>query len=73
MRNEVKIEASDKNLRGTTKMACDNEQKLDELTHKLGVQEDECKIALQRAQLAEGRIKDVETESENVNKKYETT
>jgi hypothetical protein len=38
MRNEVEIEATDKNLRETTKMASDNEQKLDELTRKLGVQ-----------------------------------
>merc|ERR1712115_468480 len=32
-----------KTLRETTKMASDNEQKLDELTRKLGVQEDELK------------------------------
>merc|ERR1719412_3533867 len=32
MRNEVEIEEADKNLRETTKMASDNEQKLDELT-----------------------------------------
>merc|ERR1719493_407569 len=43
MRNEVELEEGDKNLRETTKMASDNEQKLDELTRKLGVQEDECK------------------------------
>merc|ERR1712083_13496 len=36
MNNE--IEEADKNLRETTKMASDNEQKLDELTRKLGVQ-----------------------------------
>merc|ERR1712088_595228 len=30
-RNEVEIEEADKNLRETTKMASDNEQKLDEL------------------------------------------
>merc|ERR1712058_208583 len=41
MRNEVEIEELDKTLRETTKMASDNEQKLDELTRKLGVQEDE--------------------------------
>merc|ERR1712025_496836 len=35
MRNEVEIEEADKNLRETTKMASDNEQKLDELTRKL--------------------------------------
>merc|ERR1719237_1994211 len=43
MNNEVTIEELDKNLRQTTKMASDNEQKLDELTRKLGVQEEELK------------------------------
>merc|ERR1712203_1324614 len=43
MRNEVEIEEADKTLRETQKMASDNEQKLDELTRKLGVQEEECK------------------------------
>ncbi len=38
MNNEVTIEELDKNLRATTKMASDNEQKLDELSRKLGVQ-----------------------------------
>ena len=38
MNNEVTIEEYDKNLRQTTKMASDNEQKLDELSRKLGVQ-----------------------------------
>merc|ERR1712077_158807 len=51
MRNEVELEEGDKNLRETTKMASDNEQKLDELTRKLGVQEDECKRATERAEL----------------------
>merc|ERR1712014_229969 len=49
MNNEVTIEEYDKNLRQTTKMASDNEQKLDELTRKLGVQEDELRRALERA------------------------
>merc|ERR1712168_1208491 len=48
------------------KMAHDNEQKLDELTRKLGVQEDECKRATERAELAEGKLKDVEHELETV-------
>merc|ERR1711964_9344 len=52
MRNEVEIEEADKNHRETTKMASDNEQKLDELTRKLGVQEDELKRANERAELA---------------------
>merc|ERR1712008_544274 len=38
LNNEVTIEELDKNLRATVKMAADNEQKLDELSRKLGVQ-----------------------------------
>merc|ERR1712045_589049 len=60
MNNEMELEEGDKNLRETTKMAADNEQKLDEITRKLGVQEDESKRALERAELAEGKLKDVE-------------
>merc|ERR1719378_424364 len=66
MRNEVELEEGDKNLRETTKMASNNEKKLDELTRKLGVQEDECKRATERAELAEGKLKDVEQELEAV-------
>merc|ERR1712061_408860 len=36
MRNEVELEELDKVLRETTKMASDNEQKLNELSRKLG-------------------------------------
>merc|ERR1712214_81707 len=66
MNNEVTIEEYDKNLRATTKMASDNEQKLDELTRKLGVQEDELKRAIERAEMAESKLKDVEQELEAV-------
>merc|ERR1719431_402227 len=66
MRNEVEIEEADKILRETTKMASDNEQKLDELTRKLGVQEDELKRANERAELAEGKLKAVEEELEAI-------
>merc|ERR1712073_278401 len=45
MNGEMGIEQADKNLRETTKMTSDNEQKLDEMTRKLGVQEDELKRA----------------------------
>merc|ERR1712179_245407 len=41
LNNEVTIEELDKNLRATVKMASDNEQKLDGLSRKLGVQEAE--------------------------------
>merc|ERR1739847_206155 len=46
LNNEVTIEELDKNLRSTIKMAVDNEQKLDELSRKLGVQEAELKRGL---------------------------
>merc|ERR1712156_671610 len=55
MNNEVTLEELDKNLRASTKMAADNEQKLDELSRKLGVQEDELKRAIERAELAENK------------------
>merc|ERR1712063_248588 len=48
LNNEVTLEELDKNLRATIKMAVDNEQKLDELSRKLGVQESELKRGLER-------------------------
>merc|ERR1711962_607972 len=66
MNNEVVIEDLDKNLRQTTKMASDNEQKLDELPRKLGVQEAELKRGIERAELAEKNLKGVEDELESV-------
>merc|ERR1739836_105379 len=62
MRNEVELEELDKVLRETTKMASDNEQKLDELSRKLGVQEEELKRAIERAELAENKLKGIEEE-----------
>merc|ERR1712089_75268 len=66
MNNEVSIEEYDKNLRQTTKMASDNEQKLDELSRKLVVQEDELKRAIERAELAENKLKGIEEELQMV-------
>merc|ERR1712098_670387 len=66
MNNEVTIEELDKNLRATIKMAVDNEQKLDELSRKLGVQEAELKRGLERAELAEKNLKSIEEELETV-------
>ena len=66
MGNEVELEEGDKNLRETTKMASDNETQLDELTRKLGVQEEEYKRSVERAEIAETILKDVETELETV-------
>merc|ERR1711863_203189 len=66
LNNEVTIEELDKNLRATVKMASDNEQKLDEVSRKLGVQEAELKRAVERAELAEKNLKDIEEELETV-------
>jgi len=66
LNNEVTIEELDKNLRSTAKMAADNEQKLDELSRKLGVQESELKRSLERAELAETKLKGIEEELESV-------
>merc|ERR1712060_641145 len=46
-------ETNDKLTKATVRMASDNEQKLDELSRKLGVQEAELKRAVERAELAE--------------------
>merc|ERR1711970_1056693 len=76
LNNEVTIEELDKNLRATVKMASDNEQKLDELSRKLGVQEAELKRGLERAELAEKNLKGIEEELETVGenmKKLETS
>jgi len=66
LNNEVTLEELDKNLRATMKMAVDNEQKLDELSRKLGVQEAELKRGLDRAELAEKNLKSIEEELETV-------
>merc|ERR1712061_553865 len=66
LNNEVTIEELDKNLRATIKMAVDNEQKLDELSRKLGVQESELKRGLEKAELAEKNLKGIEEELESV-------
>merc|ERR1712179_429978 len=62
LNNEVTIEELDKNLRATNKMASDNEQKLDELSRKLGVQEAELKRAVDRAELAGKNLKGIDEE-----------
>merc|ERR1712242_538182 len=55
MNNEVTLEELGKNLRASTKMAADNEQKLDEL-----------KRAIERAELAENKLKSIEEELQMV-------
>ena len=69
LNNEVTIEELDKMLKQTIKMAGDNENKLDELTRKLGVQEEELKIAIDRAELAERKLNTIEEELQTVGEK----
>ena len=57
MNNIVALEELDKNQRVNIKMASDSKQKLDELSRKLGVQEEELKRAMERADLAEKKVK----------------
>lgn len=66
MNNEVTLEEMDNMLKQTNKMAADNENKLDELSRKLGVQEDELKMAVERAELAESKLNKVEDELQMV-------
>ena len=72
MNNEVTLEELDKNMRSTIKMAHDNEQKLDELSRKFGVQEAELKKGIERAELAEKNLKGIEEELENVGENMKT-
>merc|ERR1711971_122566 len=71
LNNEVTIEELDKNLRATVKMASDNEQKLDELSRKLGVQEAELKtVGENMKQLEPSAEKALEREEKLVEKIY---
>ena len=66
MNNEVELEEYDNMLKQTNKMAGDNENKLDEVSRKLGVQEEELKGAIERAALAESKLFKVEEELQTV-------
>merc|ERR1712223_1301344 len=51
-------------------MASDNEQKLDELSRKLGVQEEELKRAIERAELAVEREEKLKDKILSIQNKY---
>merc|ERR1712066_1033030 len=69
LNNEVTLEELDKNLRATMKMAVDNEQKLDELSRKLGVQEEELEtVGENMKQLEKSAEKALEREEKLVEK-----
>merc|ERR1712240_581047 len=87
LNNEVTIEELDKNLRATVKMASDNEQKLDESSRKLGVQEAELKGIEEELETVGDNMKQLEKSAEkaleredklvekiyNLQSKYKTT
>ena len=56
LNNEVTIEELDKNLMTIVKMASHNQQKLDELSRKLGVQEAEHIWAVEMAEMAKAKL-----------------
>merc|ERR1712212_252495 len=55
-----------KTIKVVENVCLDNEEKLDELSRKLGVQEAELKRAVERAELAEKNLKGIEEELETV-------
>jgi len=66
MRNEVEIEELDKTVRETKIMGRDSEQKLDEMSRRLGVQEEECRRAIERADISASNITKLEEELNNI-------
>merc|ERR1711962_228493 len=71
LNNEVTIEELDKNLRATVKMASDNEQKLDVLSRKLGVQEAELKRAVEREEKLVEKIYNLQSKYKVTEAKFE--
>ena len=66
MNNEMTIEDQEKDLREANSIVADSEKKLDEITRRSGVMEDELKRALDRAELAESKLVNVENELRNI-------
>ena len=66
MTSEMTIEDQEKDLRDANAIVSDSEIKLDEITRRLGVMEDELKRALERADIAEGKLAKIEEELKNV-------
>lgn len=66
MTSEMTIEDQEKDLRDANTIVSDSEKKLDEITRRFGVMEDELKRALERADVADSRLAKVEEELKNV-------
>ena len=60
MSNEVMIEDLEKDLREANKIVHDSDTKLSEITRKSGISEDELKRALERAEVADTKLVQVE-------------
>lgn len=66
MNNEMTIEDQEKDLHEANTIVSDSEMKLDEITRRAGVMEDELKRSLERAELAESKLVNVENELRNI-------
>ena len=66
MNNEVTIEEQEKDLKEAKIFLRDAEKKLDEISRRMGVAEDELKRSMERAELAEANLIKVEEQLKNV-------
>ena len=62
MTSEMTIEEQEKDLREANTIVADSEKKLDEITRRMGVMEDELKRSLERAEIAENKLIKIEDE-----------
>lgn len=62
MNSEVTIEEQEKDLREANTMVSDSEKKLDEISRRLGVMEDELRRSMERAEIAENKLISIEDE-----------
>ena len=62
MGSEMTIEEQEKELKEANIIVADSEKKLDEISRKLGVMEDELKRSLDRAEIAENKLIQIESE-----------
>merc|ERR1712165_27311 len=70
MNNEVTIEDQENDNREASSYKRDSEKKLDEITRRLGVMEDELKRSLERAAIAEDKLIKIEEEAVSREEKY---
>ncbi len=72
MTSEMTIEEQEKDLKEASNIVSYGEKKLDEITRKMGVMEDELKRALERAEIAESNLAHIEDELKTVGENMKT-